>query len=112
MPSAREVFELAVNVRFKRVDDLAEVWCQWAEMEIRQGNFDAALGLMGRATAAPRRKGLQLSSVRYTDESLAPQVCHASAHVPGTAVQVSQALVLLRRPGGEYRYSGEHGYSV
>lgn len=34
--SARKVLERAVGVNFKSVDDLAECWCEWAEMEIRQ----------------------------------------------------------------------------
>lgn len=35
LPSARKIFEKAVNVPFKKVDELAEVWCEWAEMEVR-----------------------------------------------------------------------------
>ena len=33
--SARKVFEKATHVPFRRVDELAEVWCEWAEMEVR-----------------------------------------------------------------------------
>ena len=33
--NARKIFEKATKVNFKNVDDLAEVWCEWAEMEIR-----------------------------------------------------------------------------
>lgn len=32
---ARKIFERAVKVPFKDVDELAEVWCEWAEMELR-----------------------------------------------------------------------------
>ena len=32
---AREVFERAVLVNFKSVDDLATVWCEYVEMEVR-----------------------------------------------------------------------------
>lgn len=75
--AARAVFELAVKINFKRVDHLAEVWCQWAEMEIRLQRFDEALKLMGRATAAPRGKGVLLNNIKYTDETLLPQVQNA-----------------------------------
>lgn len=34
--SARKIFEKAVKVPFKTVDELAEVWCEWSEMELRQ----------------------------------------------------------------------------
>jgi pre-mRNA-splicing factor SYF1 len=35
LPSARKILEKAIKVNFKKVDDLAEVWCEWAEMEVR-----------------------------------------------------------------------------
>lgn len=35
LPAARKIFEKAVQVPFKKVDELAEVWCEWAEMEVR-----------------------------------------------------------------------------
>ena len=34
--SARKILLKATKVNFKTVDELAEVWCEWAEMEIRQ----------------------------------------------------------------------------
>lgn len=36
LDSARKIFEKGTKVNFKTVEDLAEVWCEWAEMEIRQ----------------------------------------------------------------------------
>lgn len=32
---ARIIFEKAILVPYTDVDDLASVWCEWAEMEIR-----------------------------------------------------------------------------
>lgn len=32
---ARIIFEKAIEVEYIKVDDLASVWCEWAEMEIR-----------------------------------------------------------------------------
>lgn len=32
---ARIIFQRATEVAYVRVDDLASVWCEWAEMEIR-----------------------------------------------------------------------------
>lgn len=51
--NARVIFEKAVQVGYKAVDDLASVWCEWAEMELRHRNFKGALDLMHRATAEP-----------------------------------------------------------
>lgn len=53
LDDARLVLERAVLVPFARVDELAAVWCEWAEMEIRHENYDEALTLMKRATAPP-----------------------------------------------------------
>ncbi|XP_063848977.1 pre-mRNA-splicing factor syf1 homolog isoform X1 [Scylla paramamosain] len=60
---ARIIFQRATEVTYVRVDDLASVWCEWAEMEIRHDNEEEALKLMKRATAPPPHK------VAYNDES-------------------------------------------
>lgn len=60
---ARIVFERATQVEFAKVDDLAAVWCEWAEMEIRKENYEDALKLMYKATILPKNK------VAYQDES-------------------------------------------
>ena len=33
-------------MNYKTVDNLAGVWCEWAEMEIRHQNFKGALELL------------------------------------------------------------------
>jgi len=35
LEQARKIFEKATKIPFKSVDELAEVWCEWAEMELR-----------------------------------------------------------------------------
>ncbi|KAJ3130230.1 pre-mRNA-splicing factor syf1 [Physocladia obscura] len=76
LEQARLVFERAVNVAYKHVDDLAELWCQWAEMELRHKEFNRALDVMGRATVSPplSKKIPSLALIRYNDEELSPQV--------------------------------------
>ena len=69
LESARKIFERAITVPFKKVDDLAEVWCEWAEMEVRHSNYDEAIRIMARSVATPR----QTKGIRYHDDSLAPQ---------------------------------------
>lgn len=66
--TARVITEKAVNVPFKSVAELAEIWCGWAEMELRNEHFDRAMGIMAKATQAPKR-----SAVDYFDETLSPQ---------------------------------------
>lgn len=70
--AARQIFERAVKVPFKRVDDLAEVWCSWAEMEVRNGHYDEALRVMSRATSPPSSH-TKIQQISYYDDSLAPQ---------------------------------------
>ena len=68
LQSARIIMEKAVKVPFKSVAELADMWCEWAEMELRNENFDMAVRTMATATSAPKR-----STVDYFDESLSPQ---------------------------------------
>ena len=53
------------------MDDLASVWCEWAEMELQHKQFRRALDLMRRATATPlqmdRRKVRLAESVKIKD---------------------------------------------
>lgn len=50
------IFEKGTKVSYTKVEDLAGVWCEWAEMELRRESFDNALALLRRATAVPSRK--------------------------------------------------------
>lgn len=51
LSGARRVFERAVAAPAKSADDVAALWCSWAEMEVRCGNPKAALRVMQRAVA-------------------------------------------------------------
>lgn len=46
LPQARVILEKATKVNFKQVDDLASVWCQCGELELRHENYDEALKLL------------------------------------------------------------------
>ena len=72
--SARKILEKGTKVNFKLVEDLAEVWCEWAELEIRHkyvftcltlffflrpenldnSKYDEGIRVMQRATAIPK----------------------------------------------------------
>ncbi|XP_058026440.1 pre-mRNA-splicing factor SYF1 [Ahaetulla prasina] len=53
---ARTIFEKATKVNFKQVDELASVWCEYGEMELRHENYDQALRILRKATAIPAKK--------------------------------------------------------
>jgi len=54
LDSARKVLEKATKVNFRTVEELAEIWCEWSEMEIRNENYEDAIRVMQRATAVPK----------------------------------------------------------
>lgn len=53
LANARIVFEKAAQARYLYTDDLAHVWCQWAEMELKHNNFRSAMDIMQRAVTVP-----------------------------------------------------------
>ena len=64
LEDARLVFEKAVKVNFNKPDDLANVWAEYAEMELRHDNSKEALALLKRATTTPDSR----RTVSYHDE--------------------------------------------
>ncbi|KAG0149688.1 hypothetical protein CROQUDRAFT_73826 [Cronartium quercuum f. sp. fusiforme G11] len=69
--NARKVFERAVKVNFQRVDDLAEIWIEWAEMEVRNENYTEALKVIRKATMIPL--DWKKKQISFHDESLPVQ---------------------------------------
>nr|XP_033771915.1 pre-mRNA-splicing factor SYF1 isoform X2 [Geotrypetes seraphini] len=53
---ARTIFAKATKVNYKQVDDLASLWCEYGEMELRHENYDQALRILRKATAMPGKK--------------------------------------------------------
>ncbi|KAG8574312.1 hypothetical protein GDO81_009141 [Engystomops pustulosus] len=53
---ARAILQRATQVQYTHVDDLASVWCQFGEMELRHENYEEALKILRKATAVPARK--------------------------------------------------------
>jgi pre-mRNA-splicing factor SYF1 len=67
LANARVIFDKAVQVNYKNVDNLASVWCEWAELELKHKNINGAQELVRRATAEPtvkviKRKGMHSST--------------------------------------------------
>ncbi|KAI3905328.1 hypothetical protein MKX01_040019 [Papaver californicum] len=51
--NARVIFDKAVQVNYKTVDNLASVWYEWVDVEVMQRNFEGAKELIRSATAEP-----------------------------------------------------------
>ena len=76
LQNARQTWEKAVAVNYKTVDELANVWCAWAEMEMHHENFDEALAIMEQAVHTPdtsagkgRKGGMRTNSSSSSSSS-------------------------------------------
>ncbi|GAA6035486.1 hypothetical protein JCM8097_000276 [Rhodosporidiobolus ruineniae] len=69
LANARKVFQRGTEAPFRRVEELAEVWCEWAEMEVRNEKYDEAIKVMQRASAIPKN----WKNISFHDETLSPQ---------------------------------------
>ncbi|MFH4975442.1 hypothetical protein AB6A40_002151 [Gnathostoma spinigerum] len=63
LSNARKIFEKGLEAEYVKVDDLASVWCEYCEFELRCKEVEYARKLMQRATALPPRRS------HYFDES-------------------------------------------
>lgn len=59
---ARIILEKATKVSFKQVDDLASVWCECGELELRHENYDQALRLLRVSTCRVVRQGCRCAA--------------------------------------------------
>ncbi|XP_057264883.1 pre-mRNA-splicing factor SYF1-like, partial [Pezoporus wallicus] len=50
LEDARTILTKATRVRFRHVEDLAAVWCEYGEMELRHRNYEEALSGTHRDT--------------------------------------------------------------
>lgn len=58
--NARVIFQKAVDVDFRTDQELANVYCEWADMELRQEHFEEALAIMREACKPPASMTLRL----------------------------------------------------
>ncbi|KAG6972991.1 hypothetical protein JG688_00003719 [Phytophthora aleatoria] len=58
--NARAIFKKAVDVEFRNPQELAAVYCEWAEVELRHENFDEALEIVRGACAIPASRTIRL----------------------------------------------------
>lgn len=67
---ARVIFEKATKVSFKSVNELVEIFIEWAEMELRLEEFENAMVILRKATSFSKNNAFK---VDFFDESIAPQ---------------------------------------
>ncbi|CAN1192380.1 Pre-mRNA-splicing factor SYF1 [Linum perenne] len=93
--NASVIFEKAVQVNFKNVDDLACIWCEWAEMEIRHKNFKHALELLTRATAEPSVEVKRRVAAAHGNEEPVQVKLHKSSRLWALYVDLEESLGTL-----------------
>mmetsp|Transcript_8004 Transcript_8004/g.17846 ORF Transcript_8004/g.17846 Transcript_8004/m.17846 type:complete len:890 (-) Transcript_8004:47-2716(-) len=59
LDNARVIFEKATQVNYRAVEDLASVWCDWIEMELRHHKYEDALKVSRRAVGQRKAAALK-----------------------------------------------------
>jgi pre-mRNA-splicing factor SYF1 len=92
--AARNVYEKAVTASFKIVDDLAEIWCSYAELELDAAEEKRASSLLSRACAPPKFLSAAVAqSIRYDDERKDPlQRIFKSLKIWSLYVDIEEAI--------------------
>ena len=52
LKNANEIFKRAIKVTFKSMDELASIYCAWAEMHFRNKNYESALLILHSACSS------------------------------------------------------------
>jgi pre-mRNA-splicing factor SYF1 len=92
--AARNVYERAVTASFKNADDLVEIWCSYAELELDAGEEKRASMLLSRACAPPKLLTSAVAlSIRYDDERRDPlQRVFKSLKIWSLYVDIEEAI--------------------
>ncbi|PWA55958.1 hypothetical protein CTI12_AA422910 [Artemisia annua] len=96
--NARVILDKAVQVNYKAVDNLASVWCEWAEMELRHKNFKGALELMRRATAEPSAEQYRDYNLVHSDEKDVDLRIARLEHLMDRRPQLANSVLLRQNP--------------
>jgi pre-mRNA-splicing factor SYF1 len=57
--NARTILKKATEVPYKTLDELANVWCAWGEMEMRVEQFERALSVMQQSVTEPTQSSFR-----------------------------------------------------
>lgn len=58
LDDARAILNRATSVHYKSVDELADCWCQWAELELRNDKPENAMNVIRKATQKKKNVGI------------------------------------------------------
>lgn len=96
-PQARVILEKATRVSFKQVDDLASVWCECGELELRHENYDQALRLLRVLTTGAVGRGCHCGgSGTHPPSPASVCFCRRQQHCLSAGLNTSMARSLCR----------------
>lgn len=86
LESARKVFDKAVGdpEKFSNMEDLAAIWCEYGEMELRQGSIVLARKVLLRATSKPQ--GFDSRKIRKRKHASVIAKVRPSSELSGSAI--------------------------
>ncbi|KAG7384202.1 Pre-mRNA-splicing factor SYF1 [Phytophthora pseudosyringae] len=87
--NARAIFKKAVDIEFRSPQELAAVFCEWAELELRHENFDEALGIVRGACTIPASRTIRL---RKQQPLSAKDNVHLSVKLWGLRLDLEESL--------------------
>ena len=58
LENANEIYKRAIKITFKSTDELASVYCAWAEMHLRHKNYESSLLILHSACSSKKLKGM------------------------------------------------------
>ena len=68
LDDTRTIYKKAIKYKFKNIDDLASIYCEWAEMELRHKNYENCRNVLKMATRLPSNKSInELLSIKNKD---------------------------------------------
>merc|ERR1719498_1981495 len=86
LENARIIFDKASKVAYRAVDDLASIWCEWIEMELRHREYDAALKVSRQAVGQKKAAALK------TDKELVQNRIYRSTKLWALCVDLEESL--------------------
>jgi pre-mRNA-splicing factor SYF1 len=89
--NSREVFKKASQIEYRSIDELAYVWCQWAEMELRHEEYSTALLVMKQAITEPK-SSLQRKKLHAIEQGKSKITSKAEDYNPFSTLSVTDKL--------------------
>jgi len=96
LENARIIFDKATKVPFRAVDDLASVWCEWIEMELRHREYDACIKVSRQAVGQKKAAALK------TDKELVQNRIYRSTKLWTLCVDLEESLGSLESTRAAY----------